>query len=291
MNKLKIFMCNPGNFGDKEVIGEWPCFPSKYVEWTPNEMQDIAIWVDCWAEPWTNQMFRKDIGIKHNIAVLIEPMKLAEWHYQFVLDNEHHFDMIFSNYIDFGKNTKNPNKFKTFPGGSRTLIRPEEWQIYPKNKNVGCIMSHKSFMPGHKLRHEIRSRHENLFEPIIDYNNPEFYTKYIGLKDYRFDLAIENEDNYKTFTEKLLDPMLCGCIPIYWSDGDTSYLDMFDKDGIVFFKDSDDLFDKLLNGMFTEEFYNSKMDAIKHNFEIAKNYLSLGDMLWENGIKELVGAK
>ena len=85
--------------------------------------------------------------------------------------------------------------------------------------------------------------------------------------------------------------MLCGCIPIYWTNKDTSYLDMFDKDGIVFFKDSDDLFDKLLSGMFTEEFYNSKMDAIKHNFEEAKKYISLGDMLWENGIKDLVGIK
>jgi len=145
-------------------------------------------------------------------------------------------------------------------------------------------------MPGHNLRHDIRNRHSSLLEPVIEYINPEFYSKFLGLKDYRFEIVIENEDDI-FFSEKILDSMLCGCIPIYWTNKDTSYLDMFDKDGIVFFKDSDDLFDKLLSGMFTEEFYNSKMDAIKHNFEEAKKYISLGDMLWENGIKDLVGIK
>jgi hypothetical protein len=66
---------------------------------------------------------------------------------------------------------------------------------------------------------------------------------------------------------------------------------MFDKDGIIFFKDADDLFDKLSSGMITEEFYNSRIDAVKHNFEEAKKYISLGDMLWENGIKDLIGTK
>ena len=101
---------------------------------------------------------------------------------------------------------------------------------------------------------------------------------------------IENEDDV-FFSEKILDSMLCGCIPIYWTNKDTSYLDMFDKDGIIFFKDCDDLFEKFLSGMFTEEFYNSRIDAIRHNFEEAKKYISLGDMLWENGIKDLIGTK
>jgi hypothetical protein len=198
--------------------------------------------------------------------------------------------LIFSTYIDFGSDSKNPNKFRKFPGGARTLIHPEEWNVYQKSKNISTIMSHKSYMPGHKLRHEIRERHGNLFESIIDYVNPDFNSKFLGLKDYRFELVIENEDDM-FFSEKLLDSMLCGCIPIYWTDRDTSYLDMFDKNGIVFFKDADDFFEKLLSGMFTEEFYNERMDAIKHNFEEAKKYISLGDMLWDNGIKDLIGTK
>jgi hypothetical protein len=288
MEWLNAFMCNPGNFGDKEVIGKWPCFPSKYLNWTPNEMQEIAIWVDCWESPCIADIKRTDI--KYKIAVLMEPRMLAPWHYQFVLDNQNHFDLIFSIYPDFGNETNNPNKFKYFPGGARTLIRPEDWKVYEKTKNISSIMSNKAFMPGHKLRHEIRARHDNLFEPIIDYVNPPFNSKILGLRDYRFELVIENESG-EFFSEKILDPMLSGCIPIWWTEYDTSYLDMFDKNGIVFFKDADDFFEKLLSGMFTEEFYNERMDAIKHNFEEAKKYISLGDMLWENGIKDLIGTK
>ncbi len=124
MERLNAFMCNPGNFGDKEVVEEWPCFPSKYLHWTPCEMQDIAIWIDCWESPCIQDIEQTDI--KYKIAVLVEPRVLAPWHYQFVLDNQDKFDLIFSTYKDFGSDSSNPKKFRYFPGGARTLIRPEE---------------------------------------------------------------------------------------------------------------------------------------------------------------------
>ena len=289
MNRLKAFMCNPGNFGDKEVAGEWPCFPSKYLEWTPYEMQDIAIWIDCWDSPCIQEIKRDDI--KYKIAVLVEPMILAQWHYQFVLDNEHHFDMIFSTYKDFGMDHPNSHKFKFFPGGARTLIKPEQWSIYGKTKDITSIMSGKNYMPGHIFRHIIRERHSNLEKPIIEYNNPEWPDgKVNGLRDYRFELIIENEDA-EFFSEKLIDSMMCGCIPIYWNTHDTSYLDMFDKEGIILFQDDDELFDMLENGYFTEELYLSKLESVRKNFDIAKDYISLGDMLWDYGIKDLIGIK
>jgi len=111
-----------------------------------------------------------------------------------------------------------------------------------------------------------------------------------GLRDYRFELIIENEDA-EFFSEKLIDSMLCGCIPIYWNTHDTSYLDMFDKEGIIFFQDDDELFDMLENGYFTEELYLSKLESVHKNFDIAKDYISLGDMLWDYGIKDLIGTK
>jgi len=285
MERLKAFMCNPGNYGDKEIAEQFPCFPSKYLKWTPHEMQDIAIWIDCWDSPCIQEITRTDI--KHKIAVLVEPMVLAKWHYEFVLDNEHNFDLIFSTYQDFGSNSKNPDKFKYFPGGARTLIHSEKWGVHEKTKNITTIMSHKNYMPGHQLRHRIRGRHESLENPIIDYNNPPFDAKYLGTIDYRFELVIENEDDV-FFSEKILDSMLCGCIPIYWTARDTSYLDMFDKTGIVTFKNEEELFEKLTSNVFDENYYNSRIEAVRHNFEEAKKYISLGDMLWENGIRELV---
>lgn len=288
MDRIKAFMCNPGNFGDKEVAGLWPCFPSKYFEWTPYEMQEIAVWIDCWESPCIEDIKRDDI--KYKIAVLVEPRILAPHHYQFVLDNEHYFDMVFSTYKDFGMDHQNSHKFKFFPGGARTLIRPEEWSVYTKTKDITTIMSGKNYMPGHIFRHIIRGRHSHLETPIIEYNNPKFEYKVDGLRDYRFEIIVENEDA-EFFSEKLLDSMLCGCIPVYWNTHDTSYLNMFDKNGIVFFEDDDELFSMLETGYFTEELYLSKLESVRKNFEIAKQYICLGDMLWDGGIKDLIGTK
>ena len=35
--------------------------------------------------------------------------------------------------------------------------------------------------------------------------------------------------------------------------------------------------------------YTSRGDSIKHNFEVAKKYSSMGEVLWIHGIKELMG--
>ena len=288
MERLNAFMCNPGNYGDKEVSEQWPCFPSKYLHWTPDEMQDIAIWIDCWDSPCMDNLNRTDI--KYKIAALVEPRVLVPHHYRFVLDNQDKFDLIFSTYKDFGSDSSKPDKFRYFPGGARTLIHEQDWKIYPKSKNIVSIVSNKKYMPGHILRHNIKDRQENIMQSIVDYVNPPFDNKVSGIKDYRFELVIENEDD-KFFSEKILDSMLSGCIPIYWTGEDTSYLDMFDKKGIVFFKDEDELFEMFLSEKFNEEFYNTRIDAVRHNFEEAKKYISLGDMLWENGIKDLIGTK
>jgi hypothetical protein len=288
MERLNAFMCNPGNYGDKEVAEQLPCFPSKYLHWTPNQMQDIAIWVDCWDSPCIQEITRTDI--KYKIAVLVEPRVLAPWHYEFVLNNRHHFDLIFSTYDDFGKETNDNHKFKKFPGGARTLIHPTQWSIYPKTKNIVTIVSGKRYMPGHILRHTIREKLNTLDASFIDYVNPPFDNKSMGLKDYRFELVIENEDD-KFFSEKILDSMLSGCIPIYWTSDDTSYLDMFDKSGIVTFKNQDELMDMLSSNTLNEDFYLSRIKSVTNNFEEAKKYISLGDMLWKFGIEELIETK
>jgi hypothetical protein len=47
----------------------------------------------------------------------------------------------------------------------------------------------------------------------------------------------------------------------------------------------------LTNGYFTEDLYISKLDGVRNNFEVAKRFVSLGDILWEYGIKDLIGTK
>ena len=58
-------------------------------------------------------------------------------------------------------------------------------------------------------------RHFNNYgSPVVD--------KLAFLKDYRFNLAFENSQSPGYVTEKLIDPLLMGCIPIYWGAPDVT---------------------------------------------------------------------
>jgi len=280
----------PGNYGPEEISNSYPCWPSDKLMWT-NRNANLSIWVDTPGgsnefQILSNQVLSSDS--KYKVMVLMEPISLCPKTYDFVLNNENMFDMILSTYPDFGSH--NPDKYRYYHGGARSFIRPDERMIYTKSKNISAIVSNKNSLLGHILRHNIKNHHHNNKMGLIDYLNPPMDKKVDGIRDYRFELVIENEDS-PFFSEKPLDSMLCGCIPIYWSSYDTSYLDIFDKDGIITFSTPEEFFEMLLDGYFTENLYISKLDAVRNNLEVAKRFVSLGDILWEYGIKDLIRTK
>ena len=100
-----------------------------------------------------------------------------------------------------------------------------------KTKNLSVIESGKKMVYGHKKRNEILSK--------IIKNNPKdidvfgritsgkensgpykttlpYRKKENGLIDYRYNLAIENGSTDFYFSEKIVDPLLCWTMPIYW---------------------------------------------------------------------------
>jgi hypothetical protein len=100
------------------------------------------------------------------------------------------------------------------------------------------------------------------------------------LNDYRFSFCAEN-DTYDTyFTEKILDCFATGTIPIYM--GTKKVVDYFNSDGIIFFDGTFDV------STLTEELYNSKINAIKDNYERVQKYSVLDDWIFENHLKDYV---
>ena len=67
-----------------------------------------------------------------------------------------------------------------------------------------------------RLKHvDSAGRHFNNYgSPVVD--------KLAFLKDYRFNLAFENSQSPGYVTEKLIEPLLMGCIPIYWGAPDVN---------------------------------------------------------------------
>ena len=57
---------------------------------------------------------------------------------------------------------------------------------------------------------------------------------------------------------------------------------------MLFFKNEEELYTLLKSNKLNKDFYDSKLTAIKHNFLEAQKYISLGDQIWEAGLKDLV---
>lgn len=153
--------------------------------------------------------------------------------------------------------------------GSGSWIR--EPQIYPKSELVSIIASNKSHLQGHQQRlHMINQLKE--YAPLFGRGFNEIEFKEEALANYMFSVAIENADNW--FTEKLLDCFLTGTIPIYY--GTPSVGKWFNTDGIIFLEDGFDI------ESLSKDLYLSKMDAIKENFEKAKEMEVVEDFIWKS---------
>ena len=97
-----------------------------------------------------------------------------------------------------------------------------------KSKDLSAVVSSKWLSPGHHLRLDLIHHLERQGIPIdvFGYDNAEGFDGYRGalpdadkrngLMPYRYTIAVENciEKNY--FTEKVVDAILCECLPFYW---------------------------------------------------------------------------
>ena len=163
-------------------------------------------------------------------------------------------------------------------------------QIYQKTKGISFIGSNKKMCKGHLFRQDIISKYEDHLDHFgrgfkgkelpwtIDTPNGKESGKILGLKDYMFSIAMENDNYDDIFCEKTTDCFATGTIPVFW--GTKNIGNYFDREGIVFLDEIDDL------SKLTEEFYQSKIEHIKNNFKLINNLLSMEDYIFENYLRE-----
>lgn len=87
-----------------------------------------------------------------------------------------------------------------------------------KTKKISFITSNKQMMPGHKKRMIFMEAMKNEFGDSIDLFGQGIYPvddKAIALLPYQFSICIENSSINDYWTEKIADPLLAFCIPIY----------------------------------------------------------------------------
>ena len=161
--------------------------------------------------------------------------------------------------------------------------------VYKKSKLVSMIASNKGYTEGHRRRLRVVQAYvdkfgqDDLYGWGLTHELP-LKEKSRGLREYMFSFACENA-NYPTyFTEKLTDCFACGTIPVYY--GTAGVAQYFDPDGIIFL-DQNSPWENIPWDKLTPEYYESKKDVIKENFEIAKSMRVAEDYMYGNYLYQL----
>lgn len=225
-----------------------------------------------------------DLGLSDNVsskkyAILLEPRWYNAITAKIKSNPEPYveaYDYIFTHdreLIDL-----NPDVFK-FIIAQGSII--EEFGVFEKSKLVSCIVSGLVMSEGHRLRLEI-ARQISESGQVDMYGKAFNYVprKVDALKDYMFSFAMENDCYNSYFTEKIHDCFLTGTIPIYFGAPDIG--DYFNLDGIIVMeKDSEGnvIFD---SEILTEDYYNSRIEAVKDNYERALKHATVEDYIYNN---------
>lgn len=254
---------------------------NKHVEWVLDNSSHISVHVD-------QAIFTPIDKSKFNIAWFSESSAIIPDVINAVKQNTNNILEVFDMFITHDlRLLALSDKFKYVPTNCLSWIQNK--QIYPKSKLISMIGSSKVMCLGHQFRQEIIRKYQNQVDHFgrgfagrelpwsyIDETGREESGKLLGLKDYYYSIAMEN-DNYDTiFVEKITDCFTTGTIPIFW--GTRKVSEIFDPEGIIFLEDF-----KL--ELCTPELYYSKMKAIEENFKIACNLLSPEDYLYINYLK------
>lgn len=238
---------------------------AKFIEWDRKTVNANTIYTD---------LSIKEAPV-NSVVWLIEPRELIPMVYNFIEQNASKYKFIWTHDKDI------LNKFKNavFVPLGGCWIKEQDRKIHKKTKNFSIIASSKKIITGHKLRHDIIKASEG---HIDVYGNGYTHIPYKldGLKDYRFHFTIENSKKDFWFTEKLIDCLQTGTIPIYW--GCPSIDKFFNPEGFIIFNSLPELKEKLKT--CTPEYYESKKEAIAENFELSKKFILAEDWIYENNI-------
>jgi len=155
-------------------------------------------------------------------------------------------------------------------------VLPAEWESLRSSKHsgLGFLRGAKNKTVGHKLRHEVWDSREELSSKLqipLDFIEGGSVPRVERNRQFcnHFVLVIENSRHGNYFTEKLLDALLCGCVPVYW--GCPNLADYFDIAGVVQVEGGVSEVVAACSSL-TEADYDSRKDAISRNFEAARAY-------------------
>lgn len=217
------------------------------------------------------------------VAWLIEPSAINSFAYQYLQQNHSRFHVVLTHDVKFAESIPNGK----FCPNLMSWINEEDWKLYDKSKNISIIASEKCSTAGHQIRHFVIRNQLNT-NKIETYGNAvgrPIENKIDSLKDFRFQIAIENCQIADYFSEKLLDCFLTNTIPIYW--GCPKIEKYFNPDGILYCEKHDNII-RYINDMAEngEEVWLKAEKARIENFNIAKQFSNTENWIYHNILKD-----
>ena len=225
-------------------------------------------------------IFKTDSVSKANvrIALLTECRIMDPVRYNFLENNHTLFDYIVT--YDDKLLEKFPDKCIITPYSSTWIWPTQQQKVHPKTQFCSYIASSKQGSELQRMRVNLFKYYYNSKDSKINLygrgHNPlpenhedgDYDGKILALKDFYFSLVIENHIQKNYFSEKLMDCLLTGTLPIYYGCSEISKY--FNTKGIIRFNTEQEAKEIIKN--LTINDYNSRIDAINENFELAKQY-------------------
>jgi len=237
---------------------------SKFIEWVDSGSEETF-----YVDEYISLAF-DDTTSKKKYAWLLESKDIKPQVVDDVKSNYLHyvrvFDCIFTHSEEL---LKLHRKFKFAPLYGSWITEPK---LHDKTKLVSMICSNKLMCSGHQHR---LSWAQKLQGDVDFYGRGfnEIESKEDGLKDYMFSVAIENSSYKSYFTEKIQDCFATGTIPIYYGSPDIGKF--FNPNGIIELTEDFDV------SSLTPDLYHAKLDAVKENLKIVKDFLINEDYIYK----------
>ena len=234
-----------------------------------HEYSGITIFTDRFLRPGVIKAVNSPI----KIGWIMEPPVVHQWAFDAVPEVLPELDYLFSFSQELADKYE---KCHLFPF-CFLRVHHDDWGVHEKSKLVSMVASEKKWAPGHILRHRVA-------DELAEKHNIELWGggfkrfpqhgKILALKDHMFSIIIQN-CQLDTFFTDFIDPLITGTIPIFWGTREVGKY--FDENGVIFFDTYEEL-DEILSNL-TEEDYYSRLESVKKNFELAKNYWRADDQL------------
>lgn len=241
----------------------------KFVEWVKGvNLAPISIYID--------NGLRLPINIDtKNYGWLCESKTIIPSHYDWCRENidilKNKFIKVFTHDVELAKLS---DIFQLTQCSAKSYFAHGE--MYPKSKLVSMIASNKTMCSEHLYRQQMIQK----FSSKCDHfgrGYRQIANKEDGLKDYCFSIVMENATYANMFTEKITDCLMTGTIPIYY--GISNIGDYFDANGIITLNDDFKIED------LSFELYESKIESVKKNLQLAIDLLVAEDYIYKNFIE------